>query len=284
MRLRRRAVQGAYRHQSGGGADGRPPARDPRGAALRGPGPRGAQRARPRGVGPDDGYAGGGHTARLRLGPAGGRGRGVPRLAGLARDAHRDRLGVGLGKTARPDPRAGRAACISRARPQRALSRSVRDLRRVGRLPRQAEQPPHAGAGARPTPRRGRLAVASTFRTFEEAYLHHLDDVTRRPLFVNAPRGHASRELLGVSFTLTEPRERLVTVPARRTNVVFNFAEALWYLAGRDDVAYPACYAPSIAAYSADGLTLSGTAYGPRIFRYGSGEIDQWRSVVDTLA
>jgi thymidylate synthase len=126
--------------------------------------------------------------------------------------------------------------------------------------------------------------MAIAFGTFQDAYLYHLDAATNDPLFRNAPRGHASRELLGAAFTLGDPRQRLVTVPARRTNVIFNFAEALWYLAGRDDVAFPACYAPSIATYSADGVTLCGTAYGPRIFQYGPEGIDQWRSVIDTLA
>ncbi|MDN3055985.1 MULTISPECIES: thymidylate synthase [Streptomyces] len=123
----------------------------------------------------------------------------------------------------------------------------------------------------------------TTFPGFQAAYLHHVADLLHDPQFHNAPRGFASQERLGVSFLLDDPRRRLITHPARRTNVVFNFAEALWYLAGRDDLDYLAYYAPSVARYSADGRCLTGTAYGPRIFRYGARSLDQWATVVDTL-
>jgi thymidylate synthase len=47
---------------------------------------------------------------------------------------------------------------------------------------------------------------------------------------------------------------------------VFNHAEALWYLSGRDDLAMIAHYAPRLRGFSADGHRLTGTAYGPRLF------------------
>ncbi|CAM5718067.1 Thymidylate synthase [Streptomyces antimycoticus] len=64
---------------------------------------------------------------------------------------------------------------------------------------------------------------------------------------------------------------------------MFNFAEALWYLSGRDDLAFPAHYAPSLTRYSVDGRHLTGTAYGPRIFRHGPGALDQWAAVTETI-
>ncbi|MCK1798992.1 thymidylate synthase [Streptomyces sp. XM4193] len=123
----------------------------------------------------------------------------------------------------------------------------------------------------------------NSFPGLQDAYLHHLDELLHRPQFRNAPRGHDSQEVLGVAFTLDDPLRRLVTHPARRTNLVFNFAEALWYLSGRDDLALLAHYAPSVARYSADGRRLTGTAYGPRIFRHGAGALDQWASVAETI-
>lgn len=122
-----------------------------------------------------------------------------------------------------------------------------------------------------------------TFATFHDAYLHHLRLVNDEPEFENAPRGMPSREVLGVAFRIADPVQRLVLTPARRTNVIFNYAEALWYLSGRRDLEFITYYAPSIAKYSADGLTLAGTAYGPRIFRYGADRVDQWANVVQLL-
>lgn len=123
----------------------------------------------------------------------------------------------------------------------------------------------------------------SVFEGLHDAYLHQLAELLHAPEFRNSPRGFASQERLGVSFTLRDPLRRLVTHPERRTNLAFNFAEALWYLAGRDDLAYLAYYAPGVARYSADGERLTGTAYGPRIFRYGDGALDQWAAVAEAI-
>ena len=51
-----------------------------------------------------------------------------------------------------------------------------------------------------------------------------------------------------------------------KANVVFNRAEALWYLSGRDDLEMISHYAPRLRRFSADGQRLTGTAYGPRLF------------------
>jgi thymidylate synthase len=125
--------------------------------------------------------------------------------------------------------------------------------------------------------------MTDTFATFQDAYLHHLRASFEQYEFSNAPRGQDSFERLGVSFRLLDPTQRHIRVPARKTNLVFNFAEALWYLSGTDDLSHIAYYAPSIARYSANGTTLTGTAYGTRIFRH-LGRLDQWRSIQDTLA
>ena len=125
--------------------------------------------------------------------------------------------------------------------------------------------------------------MVSAFGGLQEAYLHHLADLLHEPQFRNSPRGFASQERLGVRFTLHDPLRRVITHPGRRSNLVFNFAEALWYLAGRDDLAYLAYYAPGVAKYSADGQRLTGTAYGPRIFDHGDGAGDQWAAVTAAI-
>lgn len=121
------------------------------------------------------------------------------------------------------------------------------------------------------------------FDTFHGAYLGVLREINEEYDYVNKPRGNLSREKLGVSFVVRHPVQRHVLSPARRTNIVFNFAEALWYLSGSvlaEPIAY---YAPSIRKYSADGVTLPGTAYGPRIMSVDETGTTQWANVVTEL-
>lgn len=66
-----------------------------------------------------------------------------------------------------------------------------------------------------------------------------------------------------VTTVYREPMERVVFWPERDANPFFHLYEALWMLAGRDDVAGPMRYAKNIANYSDDGITLHG-AYGYR--------------------
>jgi len=124
---------------------------------------------------------------------------------------------------------------------------------------------------------------APRYDTFEQAYLTQLRSVRDEPEFSNSPRGFRSRERLGVTYRLANPRERVVRTPSRRTNIVFNFAEVLWYLSGSNNLDMVRFYAPSMGRYSADGRTMKGTAYGPRIFNFGGAGIDQWDSVIRTL-
>lgn len=127
------------------------------------------------------------------------------------------------------------------------------------------------------------MTKPGVFETFHEAYVDSLRSVHDEPQFFNAPRGFESRERLSLAFTIESPRERVPYLRARKLNIVFNFAEALWYLSGRDDLELIAHYAPSIRQYSADGRTLTGTAYGRRIFRYGASGLDQWEQAVRVL-
>jgi thymidylate synthase len=121
------------------------------------------------------------------------------------------------------------------------------------------------------------------FDSFDDAYHRLLGRLLDEPSYHNAPRGFPSQEVLGVRWHLRDPLRRLVTVPQRRTNPVFNFAELLWYTAGRSDLEYLAYYAPSVRRFSADGRELTGTAYGPRIHRYGPAAIDQWEVAAQVL-
>ena len=70
-----------------------------------------------------------------------------------------------------------------------------------------------------------------------------------------------------VTVTYTHPRERVLFNATRDANPFFHVYEALWMLAGRNDVAPLAYYSKQMAEYSDDGETLNG-AYGAR-WRYG---------------
>ncbi|TQM85211.1 thymidylate synthase [Saccharothrix saharensis] len=123
---------------------------------------------------------------------------------------------------------------------------------------------------------------AVEFDTFHHAYTAVLRSLVDEPSYRNAPRGQPSSERLGVQYRLRRPSQRVPLVPARRLNIAFNLAEALWYLSGRDDLDFIGYYAPGMHKYSADGVRLTGTAYGRAIFG-GDGRPDQWRAVVDQL-
>lgn len=76
-----------------------------------------------------------------------------------------------------------------------------------------------------------------------------------------------------VVTTYTYPRERVLFNAQRDANPYFHLMEALWMMAGRNDVAFPAHFIKRMREFSDDGQTLHG-AYGKR-----------WRSyfIVDQL-
>ena len=95
-----------------------------------------------------------------------------------------------------------------------------------------------------------------------------------------------------VTVTYTHPKERVLFNAARDANPFFHLYEALWMLAGRNDVAPLAYYAKQMREYSDDGGTLNG-AYGYRWRHatYGVGQegntwyggIPDYRKEVDQL-
>lgn len=122
------------------------------------------------------------------------------------------------------------------------------------------------------------------YTNFHEAYPSILKSIHSAPEFINAPRGFASRERLYGHFTLTNPVERVCYLQSRRTNIVFNFAEALWHLSGSNSLAFIGYYGNNLAKFTMDGETLAGTAYGPRIFSFGHQHINQWDKVIKLLS
>jgi thymidylate synthase len=125
--------------------------------------------------------------------------------------------------------------------------------------------------------------LCPAFATFTDAYLAILGSVTGSHQYEISTRGNTAREILNVSFTISNPVARSPYLAARKTNIVFNHAEALWYLSGRDDLAMITHYAPRLRGLSPDGQRLTGTAYGPRLFRPDPDGTSQFDRVLTLL-
>lgn len=119
------------------------------------------------------------------------------------------------------------------------------------------------------------------FSNFQEAYLHNLEETYKNPQFVNMPRGNKSLERLNLSFTIRNPTERVCYLQARKTNIVFNYAECLWYLSGKNDLEFVSYYSSNMRKYSQDMATLPGTGYGAKIFSYGGQKMNQWDRLIN---
>lgn len=83
-----------------------------------------------------------------------------------------------------------------------------------------------------------------------------------------------------VLLTYAVPKERVLFSSVRNANPFFHFMEALWMLAGRDDLAFPVRFNSRFKEYSDDGVRLNG-AYGFR-WRKHFGR-DQIELVIDEL-
>lgn len=90
-----------------------------------------------------------------------------------------------------------------------------------------------------------------------------------------APRGQPTLEILHTNHLQVDLSRPVVTAPERKLNYRFMCAEALWILAGSNELAPLTRHVKRMAEFSDDGLTLAG-AYGPPV-------VDQLPWVVQTL-
>lgn len=127
--------------------------------------------------------------------------------------------------------------------------------------------------------------------TFDQIFFDLVHKINRYPQFVSSPRGQKVRESLVVSFELTNPRARLISVPARKADYGFAVGEFLWYWTGKQDLESLLYYNKRAKDFSNDGQTVN-SAYGyrlreRRIFagldeKYGTGDT-QWKTCIQTL-
>lgn len=73
-----------------------------------------------------------------------------------------------------------------------------------------------------------------------------------------------TKELIARNTRLERPLERYLYAPKRHNDIVAQFAESMWVLAGRNDIAWLKKYLPRAPLFSDDGEIWRG-AYGPRL-------------------
>lgn len=117
------------------------------------------------------------------------------------------------------------------------------------------------------------------YDTAREAFLGEISRVIEGGREVTR-RTDPTRELVGESFAIMDPLQRCIVVRHRNNNVAASIAEALWTIAGRDDLAFIEPYLPRAAGYSDDGVTWRG-AYGPRLrSHFGVDQLDEARRLL----
>lgn len=129
--------------------------------------------------------------------------------------------------------------------------------------------------------RRKGSGMTRAHRNISFATVESFDAVLRDGADVTV-RGLQTKELRNRVTRISRPTERCVFLPGRRNDVFAQVAEAMWVIAGREDVPWLALYVPRAPEFSDDdGMTWRG-AYGPRL-RAWIGDVDQvaeWRRLL----
>ncbi len=125
-----------------------------------------------------------------------------------------------------------------------------------------------------------------SFDSFTDCYTSLIEEVYRKPEYESAPRGHKIKEVLGASFTLTNPRCRIPYVVGRKFSVSYMVAELIWYLSGNNKTSWISNYSKFWESISDDGITAN-SAYGARLFKtnekIAGGRYKQIDYVIDEL-
>jgi len=125
-----------------------------------------------------------------------------------------------------------------------------------------------------------------TSDSFTSIYYQLVDQVFNNYEYECAPRDMKIKEILGVSFVLTNPRNRLPYIPSRNFSISYYVGELLWYLDGRDDVEWIAKYSPFWLNVTDDNETVR-ASYGSRLLTnhdsIAQGREIQWNRIVSEL-
>lgn len=121
---------------------------------------------------------------------------------------------------------------------------------------------------------------------FTDVYNRLIEQVMEEYDYECSPRDMKIREVLGASFTVRDPRNRLPYIPARNFSISYYVGELLWYLCARDEVEWIAKYSPFWLDVTDDGKH-SKASYGRRLFTthesIANGRQVQWNRIIEEL-
>ena len=125
-----------------------------------------------------------------------------------------------------------------------------------------------------------------TFKNFTDCYLALIDATMNRHDYESAPRNQKIKEIIGASFTITNPRDRIPTVVGRKFGLTYLAAELVWYLSANNETAWISKYSHFWSNISDDGKTAN-SAYGARLFTHhpaiAQSRYVQWDYIVQEL-
>lgn len=124
--------------------------------------------------------------------------------------------------------------------------------------------------------------------SFEDIHQCLMQTLARDFDYESAPRGQPIRELIAASFTLTNPRNRLIMSPIRAANYGFGVGELCWYVRGDIDLETMLYYNKRMSRFSDNNMTIN-SAYGARILNkkwFGDSPVEdvgQFDNVIEEL-
>ena len=125
-----------------------------------------------------------------------------------------------------------------------------------------------------------------TFDNFTSCYLALIDATMNNYEYESAPRNQKIKEIIGATFTITNPRARIPTVVGRKFGLTYLAAELVWYLSANNETEWISKYSSFWSGISDDGKTAN-SAYGSRLFTYhqaiADGRFVQWDYVTEEL-
>lgn len=111
-------------------------------------------------------------------------------------------------------------------------------------------------------------------RNVEQALPHGLATLAFEGVLEDSRNGPVLVAPTPVTTCYTHPTERVLFNPVRDANPFFHLMEALWMLAGRNDIAFISKFAAQVGEYTDDGSTMPG-AYGRRwVGHFGYNQLD----------
>jgi len=93
-------------------------------------------------------------------------------------------------------------------------------------------------------------------------------------------RGLLTTEVPAFSFTLTNPRSRIISLKSRHWDYAYAIGELCWHLRGSNSLAEIAYYSKAWLQFSSNKRTIRSSCYGKKIF---GGKINIWEKIIRIL-